>query len=159
MREIITVDQLNFNFLGNIFGKKGVRLTDQGLLIDTKKGLTELISFAEVKRFAYIEEGFFGATLFVHNNQSLQEHKFLSKTNSTAFLESINRKIAHSLQPHLLNLIEDFNLRVLSNYPRDSKMHQIRAIADELATFYKDVKVTYAVKSVDIDLGDFSYAA
>ena len=62
MKDIITVDQLNFNFLGKIFGKKGVRLTDQGLLIDTKKEPTELISFAEVKRFAYIEEGFFGAT-------------------------------------------------------------------------------------------------
>ena len=67
------IEQLNFNFLGKIFGKKGVRLTDQGLLIDTKKELVELISFSEVKRFAYIEEGFFGATLFVHNHQSLQE--------------------------------------------------------------------------------------
>lgn len=143
MKEIITVDQLNFNFLGKIFGKKGVRLTDQGLLIDTKKGPTELISFAEVKRFAYIEEGFFGATLYVHNNQSLQEHKFLSKTDSTAFLKSINKKIAQSLQPHLLNLIEDFNLRVLSNYPRDSKIEPIKSLADELSIFYKDAKVTW----------------
>ena len=143
MKDIITVDQLNFNFLGKIFGKKGVRLTDQGLLIDTKKGPTKLISFAEVKRFAYIEEGFFGATLFVHNNQSLQEHKFLSKTNSTAFLESINKKIAQSLQPHLLNLIEDFNRRVLSNYPRDSKIESIKSLADELSIFYKNARVPW----------------
>ena len=141
MKDIITVDQLNFNFLGKIFGKKGVRLTDQGLLIDTKKGPTELISFAEVKRFAYIEEGFFGATLFVHNNQSLQEHKFLSKTNSTAFLESINKKIAHSLQPHLLNLIEDFNLRVLSNYPRDSKIEGLGIISAYRYLIYIEFRV------------------
>ena len=75
MKDITTVEQLNFNFIGKVFGKKAILLTEQGLLIDTKKGPTELISFSEVKKFAYIEEGLFGATLFVHNNQSLQEHK------------------------------------------------------------------------------------
>lgn len=108
MKNIITVEQLNFNFIGKIFGKKGILLTELALSLDTKKGSAELASFSQFKRFAYIEKGFFGATLFIHNGQSFEEYKFLSKTNSIAFLESINRKIAHYLQPYLISLIEEF---------------------------------------------------
>lgn len=122
MKDIITVEQLNFNFIGKVFCKKAILLTELGLSLDTKKGAKELVSFSEIKRFSYIEEGFFGATLFIHNSQSFEEYKFLSKTNFIAFLESINRKIAHSLQPYLISLIEEFNIQVLSNYPRDSKL-------------------------------------
>ncbi|GAF62852.1 DNA helicase IV [Psychrobacter sp. JCM 18903] len=143
MKDITTVEQLNFNFIGKVFGKKAILLTELGLSLDTKKGAKELASFSQIKRFPYIEEGFFGATLFIHNSQSFEEYKFLSKTNFIAFLESINRKIAHSLQPYLISLIEEFNIQVLSNYPRDSKLDQIKLVANELATYYEDDNVPW----------------
>lgn len=143
MNDIITVEIINFNVIGKILGKNSLLLTDKGLSLDAKKGSTEFASFSQAKRFSYIEKGFFGATLFIHNGQSFEEHKFLSKTNSIVFLESINRKIAHSLQPYLINLIEGFNILVVSNYPRDSKLDQIKLIANELATFYQDDKVPW----------------
>ena len=86
MKNIITVEQLNFNFIGKVFGKQAILLTELGLFLDTKKGAKELTSFSQVRRFAYIQEGFFGATLFIHNSQFFEEYKFLSKTNSTVFL-------------------------------------------------------------------------
>ena len=85
MKDIITVEHLKFNFLGRIFGNNAISLTEQGLSLDTKKGLKDLLSFSKVKRFSYIEEGFFGSTLFIYDGQSFKEYKFLSKNNSTAF--------------------------------------------------------------------------
>jgi len=143
VNDIITVDLTNFNVIGKILGKNSLLITNKGLTLNTKKGTTELVSLSNVRRFSYIEKGFFGATLFIHNGQSFEEYKFLSKTNSIAFLQSINRKIAHSLQSYLTDLIESFNIQVLTNYPRDSKLDQIKLVANELATFYEDDKVPW----------------
>lgn len=143
MNYINSLNHLDFNLIGKIFGKKTIALTDEGLTLNTKKGSMKLVSFSQVKRFSYIEKGIFGATLFVHNNQCLEEYKFLSQTNATAFLESINKQIAHSLQPYLISLIEEFNTRVLINYPRESKLDTINLLANELATFYKDDKMLW----------------
>lgn len=143
MKYINSLNHLDFNFIGKIFGKKTITLKDQILILNTEKGSTELVSLSQVKRFAYIEKGIFGATLFIHNNQALEEYKFLSQTNSTAFLESINKQIAHSLQPYVISLVKEFNTRVLSNYPRDSKLDSIKLVADELAIFYKNDKMLW----------------
>ena len=137
MTATITTKQLKFNFLGRVFGNNAITLTQEGLTLDSKKTSKALISFSETKRFVQVENGIFGSTLFLHSGQSLDEFKFLSKTDAVAFVDSINERIAHELEPYVLGLVKDFNLQVVTNYPRDSKVEQMSSIADELVAIYK----------------------
>ncbi len=143
MTDIITVKQLNFNLLGRFFGNKSLRLTEQGLSLEAKGSAKELISFSEAQKFVYLEGGIFGATLYVFDGKDLKQHKFLSKADVVAFVESANRKIAHGIQPRLIESIDRFNAQVLTLYPRGSRVEQIKSIANELLPFYKDTKTPW----------------
>lgn len=134
---IISTKPLKFNFFGRFFGNSTINLTEEGLSLESRKGSRALLSFSKTKRFAYVENGFFGSTLFLHNGQSFDEFKFLSKTDAVAFVDAINKKIAHELETYVAGLIECFNSQVVTNYPRDSRVDQIKSIVDELVPIYK----------------------
>ena len=140
---IVAVKQLGFNLLGRFFGNKSLLLTEQGLSLETKRSSTELVLFSEAQKFMYAEGGVLGATLYVFNGKDFDQHKFLSKKDVVAFVEATNRKIAGGIQPRLLNSIDRFNSQVLINYPRGSKVKQIKSIADNLVPFYKDTKTPW----------------
>ena len=137
MAATITTKPLKFNIFGRFFGNSTITLTEKGLSLDSRKGSRTLLSFSKTKRFAYIENGVFGSTLFLCSGQSFDEFKFLSKVDAVAFVDSINKKIAHELEPYVVELVENFKLQVVANYPRDSKVDQIKFIVDELAPIYK----------------------
>lgn len=137
MAASITTKLLKFNLFGRFFGNSTITLTEKGLSLDSRKGSRTLSSFSKTKRFAYIENGFFGSTLFLHNCQSFEEFKFLSKTDAVAFVDTINEKIAEELEPYVIELVKEFNLQVVTNYPRGSKADQIKSIVDKLLPIYK----------------------
>ena len=143
MTDIITVKQLNFNLLGRFFGNKSLMLTEQGLSLEAKGRAKELISFSEAQKFVYLEGGIFGATLYVFDGKDFKGHKFLSKTDAVAFVESANKKIAHGIQPRLIDSIDRFNSQVLTLYPRGSRVEQIKSIANDLLPFYKDTNTPW----------------
>lgn len=137
MTVIIATKSLKFNFFGKFFGNSAIILTEEGLTLDSRKGSRALLNFSKTKRFAYVENGIFGSTLFLYSGQSFNEFKFLSKADAVAFVDCINEKIAHELEPYVVGLVKDFNLQVETNYPRDSKTDQIKSIVDELVPIYK----------------------
>lgn len=137
MAATITTKHLKFNIFGRFFGNSTITLTEEGLTLDSRKGSRALLNFSETKRFAYVENGVFGSTLFLRSGQFFDEFKFLSKVDAVAFVDSINKKIAHELEPYVVELVENFNLQVVANYPRDSKIDQIKSIVDELVPIYK----------------------
>ena len=125
MTDISTVKRLNFNLLGKFFGNKSLTLTEQGLSLEAKGSAKELISFSGAQKFVYSEGGIFGATLYVFDGKDFKGHKFLSKTDVVAFVESANKKIAHGIQPRLINSIDRFNYQVLTLYPRGSRVEKL----------------------------------
>ena len=143
MTDVVIVKQLNFNLLGKFFGKKSLLLTEQRLSLEANRSAKELILFSESQKFIYSESGIFGATLYIFDGKDFEEHKFLSKTGAIAFVESANRKIADGIQPCLVDSINRFNSQVLINYPRGSKLEQIKSIANKLLPFYEDKKTPW----------------
>lgn len=133
----MTAKQLKFNFFGRFFGNRSIDLTEEGLSLDAKKGAKTLLCFSKTKRFVSIETGIFGSTLFIQGDKTFREYKFLKRTDALAFVDIINKKIAHELEPYVVELVEDFKVQVVTNYPRDSKVEQMRFIANELVAIYK----------------------
>ncbi len=104
MTAITTAKPLKFNILGRVFGNRAVTLTEKDMSLNTKKGSRVLLSFSETKRFVSVENGVFGSTLFIPNDQSFKEYKFLSKAVSLAFVDVVNKQIAYELEPYVVGL-------------------------------------------------------
>lgn len=134
-------EQITCNFIGKLFNKfTDISINDNSIVFKNKEICVKNIPFKDCCEFATINKGILGTQL-VLNVQDISGVKpiitrWLQANNTDRFLNQLNINIAKSIQDRLLSLIKEFQLNVITHYPRDSRMARLIEICSTFYSYY-----------------------
>jgi DNA helicase-4 len=130
------IDFLPFNIIGKLLGRKGVKLDGTTLDIH-KKNNQEHIDLSECRVFVQLNERWFGNQLTYTVNNKPESIGFLKKQGAKDFIRLLNEQIAVSVSSYILSMINVWESYVVTQYPRQSRLEELKQICSLISRGYK----------------------
>ncbi|WP_065187513.1 UvrD-helicase domain-containing protein [Shewanella woodyi] len=136
MNEVLNAPKLHFNLLGRILGYSDISLDNASLVYEAKGKVLSACSLAGINAFASYRESFFGGEITLNTKEKASKFRFLKSSTSDVFLKLLNSEIAERIEKDLAQAFSEFNLVVLKEYPRDSRIDQVATLCCWIHTAY-----------------------
>jgi DNA helicase-4 len=137
------MDFLPANIFGKLLGYKGVRLDCTTLEIH-KRSTQSQLDLTECSVFAQLNEKWYGSQLTVILNKKSKSIRFLKKQGAKDFVQTLNEQIAISVTSYVSSMINAWDDAVVTQYPRQSRLEELRQICSLISKGYKNHPATWS---------------
>lgn len=128
--------KLRSNLIGKLLGRDEFCLEGDSIVTLRRDRRVASISFGESRKFATFSEGFLGGELTLSLTEGHVRLRFLKVANAEKFVRVLNEAIAAHVERYVENAFTVFQMRVVHEYPRDSRVEALAFLCQTLSTDY-----------------------
>lgn len=131
-----TGPRLRSNLIGRLLGRDEFRLEGDSVVTLKRGRRVESVSIGGSRKFSTFSEGFLGGGLTLNLEDGPVRLRFLRAAGTEEFLRVLNETIAAHLETYVDDVFTAFQMRVVHEYPRDSRVEQLALLCQTLSTDY-----------------------
>jgi DNA helicase-4 len=131
-----TGPKLRSNLIGRFLGRDEFRLEGDSVVTLKRGRRVVSVSIGASRKFATFSKDFLGGELTLNLEDGSVRFRFLRAAGAEEFLRVLNETIAAHLERYVDDVFTAFQIRVVHEYPRDSRVEQLVPLFQTLSTAY-----------------------
>lgn len=128
--------KLRSNLIGRLLGRDEFRLEGDSVVILKRDRRVVSLSVGRSRKFATFSDGFLGGELTLNFEDGPVRLRFLRAEGTEEFLRVFNETIASHVEGYVDEISTAFRMRVVQEYPRDSRVEQLALLCETLSVDY-----------------------
>lgn len=131
-----TGPKLRSNLIGRLLGRDEFRLEGDSVVAFKRGRRVVSVSIGGSRKFGTFSEGFLGGQLTLNLEDGPVKLRFLSAAGAEEFLRILNETVAAHVAIYVDHVFSAFQMFVVHEYPRDSRVEQLALLYETLSTDY-----------------------